>query len=72
MGVEPDERFERQTQEEAAERGWKFEKVQGDMSLIRRLLEGPWDEADFLVVAPGWRVKAAYDERIIQAEKAKA
>jgi hypothetical protein len=69
MGVEPDERFERQTQEEAAERGWKFEKVQGDMSLIRRLLEGPWDEADFLVTPPGWRVKAAYDERIIEAEK---
>jgi hypothetical protein len=67
MGLEPDDRFERLAREEAAERGWKFEKAPGDMSLIQRLLDGAWDDADFLVVPPGWRVAATYDERIIQA-----
>ncbi len=70
MGIEPDDRFERLAREQAAERGWKFEKVAGDMSLIQRLLDGPWDDADFLVVPPGSRVAAAYDERIIRLEGA--
>ena len=70
MGVEPDASFEARAREEAAARGWKFEKVAGNMSLIQRLVEGVWDERDFLVVHPGWRVAARYDGRIIAAEKA--
>lgn len=67
MGVEPDDGFERLARQQAAERGWKFEKVQGDLALIRRLLDGPWEEAEFLVTPPGGRVAATYDERIIEA-----
>lgn len=70
MGVEPDDRFERQAREEAARRGWKFEKVRGDLSLIERLVDGQWDEKDFLVVPPGWRIVARYDEGIIGTEPA--
>jgi hypothetical protein len=69
MGVEPDGRFERWAREQAAERGWKFEKLQGDMSLLQRLVDGPWDEADFLTVPPGGRVAVTYDDAIIQAER---
>ena len=36
MGIEPDDRFERQAREQAAERGWKFEKLAGDMTLIQQ------------------------------------
>ena len=70
MGVEPDDRFERRTREEAAERGMKYEKVKGDMTLIERLVNGDWDQEDFLIVDPGWRVVASYDETVIAAEKA--
>lgn len=70
MGVEPDDRFERETREEAARRDWKYEKVQGDMSLIARLVDANWSAEDFLVVPPGWRVVARYDEEILGAEKA--
>jgi len=66
MGVEPDDRFERHARREAAERGWKFEKLTGDMTLIRRLVDGPWDEERFLVVPPGGRVAASFDERIVE------
>ncbi len=70
MGIEPDGRFERLAREQADERGWKFEKVQGDMSLVERLVDGPWDDADFLVVQPGYRVATSFDEKIIKAEGA--
>ena len=69
MGVEPDDRFERETRRLAAEQGWKFEKLQGDMSLIRPLVDGPWDEDRFLVVQPGCRVAASFDDQIITAER---
>jgi len=68
MGIEPDGRFERTAQEEAARRGWRFEKICGDLSLLERLVGGEWDDRDFLTVPPGWRVVARYDESIIGAE----
>jgi hypothetical protein len=70
MGVEPDASFERRAREEAAGRNWKFEKVAGDLAMIQRLVDGIWDEREFLVVPPGRRVGAKYDEGIITAEDA--
>jgi hypothetical protein len=70
MGIEPDDHFERVSREEAERRNWKFEKVQGDMSLIQELVDGKWDPEKFLIVPPGWRVVAKYDESIMGAEKA--
>ena len=68
MGIEPDDRFERRTRQEAAERGWQFEKLAGDMTLIQRLVDGPWDDDRFLVVPPGCRVAASFDDGIVKAE----
>ena len=45
-----------------------FEKLQGDLGLLRKLVNGEWDD-DFLVVPPGWRVVATHDERIIEARE---
>jgi hypothetical protein len=68
-GIEPDGRFEDLARDEAARRAWRFEKVGGNLDLFRRLLAGEWDERDFLVVAPGRRIAACYDDRIVAAEK---
>lgn len=68
MGVEPDNRFELQTQAEATERGWKCAKIQGDIGLIQRLVDGIWDDREFLVVQPGWRVVADISNGVIAAE----
>ena len=71
-GLEPDGRFEQQAREEAARRGWQFETIRGDLRLFERLVAGEWDEDDFLVVPPGWCVKATYDDGIIQIERPSA
>lgn len=68
MGIEPDGRFEAETRRLAEERGWKYDRVQGDMTLLQALVDGPWDDERFLVLQPGQRVAASFDDRVIQAE----
>ena len=68
MGIEPDDRFERFAADQAAQRDFRYEKVQGDMSLIHDLVDGRWDPDKFLVVPPGGRVVAKYDESIMGVE----
>jgi hypothetical protein len=68
MGVEPDDRFEQQTRAEAARRGWRFERVQGDLSLLQRLVDGQWDGRDFLFVPPRQRIVATGGCGIVAAE----
>ena len=65
MGIGPDASFEQQAREEAAQRGWKFEKLMGDLGMFRRLVNGIWDEKEFLVVPPGRQVVADYGEGLI-------
>ena len=68
MGVEPDASFERTARDEADEKRWTFEKVSGDLTLLRRLLGGEWNPEDFLVVPPGHRIVADHSERIVAAK----
>jgi hypothetical protein len=72
MGVEPDDRFEQATREDARERGWEFEKLRGDLSLLRRLVNGDWDERDFVVVKPGCHLAPTYDDRVIEAREGRS
>jgi hypothetical protein len=53
-----------QAQSDADRRGWAFERVAGDMVLVRRLIEGDW-KGDFLVLQPGERVTMTYDHDVI-------
>lgn len=47
--------------------GWEYAELEGDNGLLLRLLNGPWDEDDFLVVAPGEETAACYDGSILCA-----
>ncbi|MCS7316087.1 MAG: DUF1638 domain-containing protein [Bryobacterales bacterium] len=67
MGIEPEGRFEEMARGEAERHGWEFERLEGDLSLIRRLVDGPWDD-DFLRVPPGGRIVPTYDEDIVTWE----
>jgi hypothetical protein len=72
MGIEPDDSFRAAAGEKAAEHDLAFQQVKGDMRLIHNLVNGRWDERDFLQVPPGWKVVAKLDENIISAEPAPA
>ncbi len=65
-GSEFDDRFAEQAREEAKEKSWTYEEMTGDVSLFRRLLAGDW-EGDFLVVPPGHKIVATYDDEIVKA-----
>ena len=64
MGVGDGTAVEAEAKAEAARRGWIFERLEGDMALIRRLLMGDWEE-DFLVLQPGQRISMVYDEEVL-------
>jgi len=66
-GLEVDNRFVEQAEREAADKGWKFEKLVGDLTLLRRLVNGSWSDEDFLVLRPGEQIVAEFDDRIIAA-----
>jgi hypothetical protein len=54
-------------QAEAA--GKRFVRLPGDMRLIRALVNGEWNDEEFLVVPPGQRIGGVYDwDRIVKAE----
>jgi hypothetical protein len=67
MGIGDGGVIEEQARAEAASRGWLFERIAGDMALVRRAVEGDWD-GDYLVLQPGQRLVQTYDEGVIGAE----
>lgn len=68
MGVGDGREIEARAEEDALQRGWTFESMAGDLILIRRLLNGDWEE-DFLIVQPGHRVKMAATNEVMHAVK---
>ena len=45
--------------------GWEFTRIEGDLSLTRRWLDGDWNENDFLVLQPGQEIRATGDEQVM-------
>ncbi len=67
MGIREDLGYDAETAQNAEERGWTFERIEGDLALARKLVDGVWDDGQFLVVQPGETILAAHDGRIVQA-----
>jgi hypothetical protein len=65
MGVGDSRDVEEETRAEADRRGWNFEKLAGDLVLIRRLIWGEWDDEDFLILDPDERIEMANDARVM-------
>jgi len=63
-GLEVDDSFRQRAEAEAADKGWKFEELEGSTSIFHRLLNGDWND-DFLIVQPGQQIVASNDERVL-------
>ena len=46
---------------------WSFDHQRGDPRLLRALLEGDWNEQDFVVLEPGQTIRLTGDGRVIEA-----
>jgi len=48
---------------------WNYDEIKGEPALMQKLVDGPWDESEFLVVEPGRKIKENLTEKgIIKAE----
>ena len=68
MGLGDSAAAETLARNEAARRGWAFENMRGDLGLLRRLLDGDWNE-DILIAQPGEEVAMTGDARIVMSAK---
>jgi hypothetical protein len=62
------DRYEEQSRQEACDKGWSFKRLQGDTSLLQRLVDGDWNNDEFLIVEPGQRIEPVYLGEIIKVE----
>ncbi len=65
MGVADETALIAQSRDIAEERCWKFEHRQGDLSLLRKLMTGPWTDDDFLIVPPGRSIAPRNDDEVL-------
>ena len=64
MGLECEEDFREMAEHEARRREWLYAELKGDISLLRKLFYGDWDD-DFLILPPGQTIKAAHDDSVV-------
>ncbi len=70
MPVDAAQGWEAEARDIATKRNWTYDRLDGDPGWLTRLLNGVWDEAEFLTLKPGEKVRLAADERLIAAEAA--
>ncbi len=66
MGVADEAASEAAARDEAERRGWAFERIEGSLVLLRRLIDGDWD-GDMLILQPGERLAMSYDDGVVKA-----
>jgi hypothetical protein len=61
---------EKQKEESKAwteEENWEYSEYEGSMRLLSMLMNGDWNESEFLVINPGKTLRPSYDDGIIES-----
>lgn len=66
QGIVDAQKEENTVRIEAETKGWRFEKMKGDIKLIRDLINGLWPEKDYLRIEPGQRIVIGFGDRIVK------
>ena len=48
---------------------WRFEKMTGDIRIIKGLLNGEWSEDDYLRVEPGQKIIIGFGDKIVRVSE---
>lgn len=56
----------------AEQRNWNYDELSGDISLIKKLIDGEWNEDEFMIVQPEEEIIATYDNLILGCKNSKA
>lgn len=67
-----DEEYETFARQAAKDFGWEFRKVKGSLSYLTSLVNGPWDDARFLICPVRSRIVADYTNRKFRSEPCEA
>jgi len=67
-GLEAGGEFIAEAAAEARENGWSFERLQGDLAWLRRMVNGEWAEAEFVIAGSGRSIAASYDARVMKVQ----
>jgi hypothetical protein len=67
-GVPADEHCRAQARAEAEREQWAFEEIRGTQVLLEQMVNGDWNEANFLVVPPGATVRATLGNTVVAAQ----
>ena len=59
--------YEQIARQTAREHGWEYHAFEGSGRLLQKMINGTWDDSEFLVVPPHHTVEAAYDGSKIKA-----
>ncbi len=57
----PNEQYEAYTRQAAQHFGWSFHRLEGDNTMLEKLLNRNWQDDDFLICPPGSKTIATYD-----------
>ncbi|MGB9597640.1 MAG: DUF1638 domain-containing protein [Candidatus Poribacteria bacterium] len=61
--------YSKEAKKIAEERKWNYDEIEGNIRLIKKLIDAEWDEEEFLAVPPKEEIFASYDEKIIISKK---
>ena len=67
LGIGNTAKYEEYTQDCAKYLKWKYDRLDGDATIIKNFVDGNWNEETFLIVEPGHMIKATNDENIMES-----